>query len=261
MPAGPEDLARLRLPRIPPALFLDVDGTLIEIAPRPDQVRIPPRLPPLLLRLNSLLDGALALVSGRSLADLDRLFGGIGLAAAGQHGLELRDPTGSVTRTAIDGEELAEITAQLEGYVRSAPGTLLEEKGMTVALHFRNVPEREAEARALAQALLQRHGERFHVQEGKMVLEFKPRGVDKGTVIERFMTLPPFAGRLPVFVGDDVTDEHGFAAVNRLGGISIQVGDREPTAAGFRTPSVGSMASWLEQLAAALDGAGPSRED
>src|SRR3546814_13804168 len=110
----------------------------------------------------------------------------------------MRDASGGVTRTFTDTGEIEEIAGALRSFTRSAPGTLLEEKGMTAALHYRNAPDRAAEARALAEALMKRHGERFHVLDGPMGLEFKPSGADKGTVVDRLMMPPPFARRMPI---------------------------------------------------------------
>jgi trehalose 6-phosphate phosphatase len=231
------------------ALFLDFDGTLVEIASQPDGVEVAAGLPELLSRLNDTLGGAVALVSGRGLDDIDRLLGANSLAAAGQHGLERRDSAGRRTTATIDRGALADITETLERFVATHPGTRLEPKGMTVALHFRNAPAAEAEARAVTSGLMERHGDAFHVQEGKMVLEVKPKGSTKGTVVEHLLTEPPFAGRVPVFIGDDVTDEDGFRVVNDHGGLSIQIGTRLPTAARARIASVGELHAWLGDIA------------
>ena len=237
------------------ALFLDFDGTLVEIADQPDAVKVAPELPDLLNRLHTALGGAVALVSGRGLDDIDRMLGTPGLAAAGQHGLERRGADGRRITATIDHTALDDIIGSLQPFVAAHPGTRLEPKGMTVALHYRNAPETESDARAIAASLMERHGDGFHVQEGKMVLEVKPKGSTKGTVVEQFLTEPPFAGRKPVFIGDDVTDEDGFRAVNRHGGVSIQIGTRLPTDATFRIASVTDLHRWLARMADNLDGA------
>ncbi|HEV7368685.1 trehalose-phosphatase [Arenibaculum sp.] len=234
------------------ALFLDFDGTLVDIAPRPDAVRVADGLPDLLAELGARLGGALALVSGRPIAELDRFLAPALLPAGGQHGLEWRDADGARHEAEIDRAALAEIRAELEAFVEDAPGTRLEAKSMSVALHYRQAPEFEAAALEVVERLATRYAEGFHVQGGKMVLEVKPRGADKGTVVERFLAAPPFAGRVPVYVGDDLTDEHGFVAVEGRGGIAIQVGAREPTVARWRTPTVGDLHLWLGSLAAHL---------
>jgi trehalose 6-phosphate phosphatase len=237
------------------ALFLDFDGTLVEIAPQPDSVEVAPELPDLLTRLHSALGGAVALVSGRGIDDIDRMLRTPGIAAAGQHGLERRDADGRRITATIDQAALDDIIRSLQPFVASHPGTRLEPKGMTVALHYRNAPEAESDARAIVANLMERHGGDFHVQEGKMVLEVKPKGSTKGTVVEQFLTEPPFAGRIPVFIGDDVTDEDGFRAANRNGGLSIQIGTRLPTDATSRIASVTDLHRWLARMADNLDGA------
>jgi trehalose 6-phosphate phosphatase len=243
------------------ALFLDFDGTLVDIAPQPDAVRVTPGLPELLQRLHQALDGAVAVISGRAIDDIDRWLSPARLPAAGQHGLEQRRTLDELTRAAVDQEALATICADLERFAADHPGTRLEPKGMTVALHYRNAPEAESDARAIVASLMERHGDGFHVQEGKMVLEVKPKGSTKGTVVEQFLTEPPFAGRMPVFIGDDVTDEDGFIVANRHGGISIQVGTRLPTDATSRIASVTDLHRWLALAAESLTGASDIRRD
>jgi trehalose 6-phosphate phosphatase len=231
------------------ALFLDFDGTLVEIAPQPDAVRVPPRLPVLLGELAEGLGGALALVSGRPIAELDGFLAPARPAVGGQHGLERRDGGGALVEAEIDRAALAGIAAELDRFAGLHPGTRVERKSMSTALHYRNAPAAEAAARDLVGRLAARHAEGFHVQGGKMVLEIKPRGADKGTVIGDFLDLPPFAGRRPVFVGDDLTDEHGFRVVKDRGGIAIQVGTREPTLADRRIADPPALLAWLETVA------------
>lgn len=242
------------------ALFLDFDGTLVDIAPRPDAVEVPAGLPALLMRIGLGLGGALALVSGRPIDELDRFLAPARLPAGGQHGLEWRDPAGTRHEAEIDREALAEIKAELEGFAEAAPGVRVESKSMSVALHYRQAPVFEAAALEVVERLAARHAENFHIQGGKMVLEIKPRGADKGSVVERFMTMPPFAGRRPVYIGDDLTDEHGFLAANARNGISLQVGTREPTAATHRLASVPDLHAWLLRVAEHL-GAGPGADE
>jgi trehalose 6-phosphate phosphatase len=228
------------------ALFLDVDGTLLDLADHPDAVRTTPRLKLLLRSARLALQGAVALVSGRSIAGLDRLFAPLQLPAAGLHGVERRSEDGSIHFRAGLEESIHAAKRRLMGFVEGRPGLLLEDKGAALALHYRRAPDlREACESAIREAA-QAAGRRFHVQSGKMVYELKPAGQDKGTAVVEFMDERPFAGRLPVFAGDDITDEDGFEAVNRLGGLSIRVGDGGETAARYRTDSVEALVRWLE---------------
>ncbi len=239
--------APLPMPGADWGFLLDVDGTLIDIAPTPGGVSVDPRLLPILERLHAAAGGAVAFVSGRSLADLDRLFAPLKLIAAGIHGLERRDATGRVIRPARDSAALAAAREALEAFVRGAPGTILEDKGLALALHYREAPGQEEAARAAAEKVVAKIGEGFQIQRGKMVVEVRPVGPDKGRVVETIMAEAPFAGRRPVFVGDDATDEDGFAAVNRMGGVSVRVGDDGPSAAKWRIPTVEALLTWLSE--------------
>jgi len=234
------------------ALLIDVDGTLLEIAPHPHQVEVPPGLPRLLDQLAGERDGALALISGRPIADLDRLFHPWHGAAAGLHGIERRRPDGSHVESGATPADAAAAAAldrlrpELQVLARQRPGVWLEDKGRTLALHYRAVPEAESEIRDRAEQLLREHGEGLRLIPGKMVVEFQPRHHGKGAAIAAFMAEPPFRGRAPVFLGDDTTDEEGFAEVNRRGGVSIRVGAPLATsAAACRLPSVAAALDWL----------------
>jgi trehalose 6-phosphate phosphatase len=233
------------------ALFLDVDGTLLEIAPRPELVFVPPTLPLLLDRLAAEREGALALVSGRPLADIDRLFAPWQGAAAGVHGAERRRIDGSLV--AHDDDSPADIAAAaalnrlrpvLADVARRIPGVWLEDKGRTLAMHYRFVPDRGPEILDLAAACAQQESDCLRLIAGKMVAELQPRFYGKDGAIAAFMLEPPFEGRVPVFLGDDTTDEDGFAEVNRLGGVSIRIGG-PPTAAVYTLPSVSAALEWL----------------
>ena len=232
------------------ALFIDFDGTLVEIAPRPDLVRVPSDLPPLLDRVTGERGGALALITGRRIADIDRLMYPWHGAVAGVHGAERRHPDGSepppdaANRGAF--EALARIRPRLRAFADRCPGMLLEDKGRTLALHYRGAPERAAEIRALADALLRAHGEHLRLIDGKMLVELQPRSDGKHRAIAAFMEEPPFRGRRAIFLGDDTTDEDGFAEINRRGGLSIRVGAPDaPTAARCNLPSVAAVWEWL----------------
>jgi trehalose 6-phosphate phosphatase len=229
------------------AYFLDVDGTLLEIAAAPEAVQVPPGLVRDLQRLQHATNGALALLSGRRIADLDRLFQPLKLAAAGVHGLERRradeivesaTPVGAVAA-------LRELQPSLAEFVAEHPGLRLEDKGVSLALHYRQAPEFESAVHNFAERIAAPYADHLRLLPGKMVIELKPHGADKGRAIAEFMAEPPFAGRRPVFIGDDVTDEDGFLAVNALGGLSLRVGDERPSAAHARLPSVESCRAWL----------------
>jgi trehalose 6-phosphate phosphatase len=226
------------------AYFLDVDGTLVEIAEAPDAVQVDDDVLRLVARLHRTCDGALALVSGRSLADLEGRLGSIGVPLVGQHGLERRDASGRLQRTVTAAAVRGEIRRQLEPVIARHPGLLLEDKGLSLALHYRQAPRLAAYVHRLMRTLVSAAGSDLGLQIGKRVVEVKPAGVDKGSAIEEFMAEPPFKGRRPVFVGDDVTDEHGFATINRLGGVSIKVG-RGRTQATWRLPNVTAVRGWL----------------
>jgi trehalose 6-phosphate phosphatase len=234
------------------ALFLDVDGTLVEIAREPGAVQVSDRLRHILAELERATEGALALVSGRSLEQLDELFAPLRLSAAGLHGLERRNLGSAVVRAAPDPTILAAARRRLAAFAEQHPGVLLEDKGLTLALHYRKAPEQQAAAAGLAREVVAASQGALVLLEGKMVFELKPPGVDKGQAIAALMEEAPFAGRRPVFAGDDVTDEAGFAIVNRMGGITIRVGDDgRPTAAAYGEASVEALQSWLARLLAA----------
>lgn len=207
-------------------LFLDVDGTLLEIAPTPDAVHVEPDLVELLERVRSALGGAVALVSGRSIATVDTLFAPLRWPVAGLHGLERRDAAGVVHTAGALNARLAEVRHEIAELAAGLPGVLLEDKGQSVALHYRAAPEHEPALRRAMRSLARRLGDDYHLLEGKMVLELKPSVATKAEAIRAYLGEPPFAGRRPIFVGDDVTDLDGFAAVDRVGGLSIAVGDR-----------------------------------
>lgn len=231
------------------AYFLDVDGTLIDIAATPAAAAVDAALLDLLARLHRASGGAVALVSGRALADLDRRLGACRLPLAGQHGLERRDAAGRLWIQPAPPEAKCAIRAALEPLLEEHAGLLLEDKGLTLALHYRQAPHLEAMVRGTMERLVAAAGGGLVLQEGKCVVEVKPGGVDKGTAIEDYLCEPPFAGRRPVFIGDDVTDEHGFAVVNRSRGLSIKVGEGA-SCARHRLRDVAAVRAWL---AAALE--------
>jgi len=231
------------------ALFLDIDGTLLELAPEPQAVRVPPGLAARIATLAQGLGGALALVSGRPLSDIDRFFPGR-FDAAGTHGAQWRLGGTETTPGPPVDEALAGIVALLREGTNRLPGVILEPKPHALAMHYRLAPQWEAQVRSLAGRAAERLGPAFRLQAGKLVVELLPAAAGKGAAIRRFMGQPPYAGRTPVFVGDDLTDEDGFAVVNALGGLSIRVGEGEPTLAQSRLPSPAAVRDWLAGLAA-----------
>ena len=231
------------------AFFLDLDGTLVEIAHQPAAVQVASELPHLIADLYAAAAGAVALISGRPAADIDRLLRMPQLPIAGQHGAERRDARGRLHLHAVDDSALASLRAQVHAWSISHPGFVIEDKGLSLALHYRGAPELEQALNLLARQAIDKTNGAFQVQPGKMVVEIKPSGRDKGRAIEEFLGEAPFTGRVPVFVGDDVTDEHGFVAVNARGGVSIKVGDGV-TAATLRLANVGAVHSWLRSVLA-----------
>lgn len=230
------------------ALFLDVDGTLLEIEREPGDVHVPDRLCRILDDLQAATAGALALVSGRSLDQLDRLFSPLRLSAAGLHGLEHRNLGLKTVRAAPDPQVFERARRRLAAFAEANEGVLLEDKGLTLALHYRNAPEVADAAIAVAEQVAAESADALVLLHGKMVCELKPPGIDKGKAIDGFLDEPPFVGRRPVFAGDDVTDEAGFATINERGGISIRIGDGRPTAARFGHDDVAAMQGWLLEL-------------
>ncbi|WP_231727393.1 MULTISPECIES: trehalose-phosphatase [unclassified Sphingomonas] len=230
------------------ALFLDFDGTLVAIAARPDAVCVSPDLPALIQRLRDRLGGRLAIISGRALDDLDALLELPDIAASGSHGAELRWPDGTrqpVNRpVALDG-----ITAQLHAFAADHSGTLVEAKPLGVALHHRGAPDAADACAAIMQHFAESEG--FALQTGKMVHELRLPGSTKGDAVRAFMADPQFAGSVPVFVGDDVTDEEGFLAVAGFGGLGVLVGELRETAARARLDDVAAVHDWLSGLVGA----------
>jgi trehalose 6-phosphate phosphatase len=237
-------------PALPPdsALFLDVDGCLLPFAPRPDAVEVPAALLARLEGLQRSLDGALALVSGRNLATLDQLFAPVVFAAAGLHGVERRH-AGQAGCGGVVPPALLRARDAAIALIDAHPGALVEDKGTALGLHWRMVaPERQAAAElalhAFAVGALAGLPD-YQLQPGDHVIELRPRHADKGSAILAFLEEAPFAGRVPVFAGDDLTDEPGFRAVNAHGGISVLVGNRAGSAARFRLPDPAAIHAWL----------------
>ena len=231
-------------PRLDWAYFLDVDGTLIDIADTPDAVHVDTALLELIARLHRASGGAVALVSGRALSFLEQRLGTLRLPLAGQHGLERRDAAGRQWIHAAPPEAKCAIKEALAPVLARHPGLLIEDKGLTLALHYRLAPHLAAYAQRLMERLADTAGVGLEVQRGKRVVEIKPSGIDKGTAVSEYLAESPFKGRPAVFIGDDLNDEHGFAEVNKLDGVSIKVG-RGASCARFRLRDVASVRRWL----------------
>lgn len=229
------------------AWFFDIDGTLAQIEMSPDAVRVDIVMQYLIAALHEQSNCAVALVSGRALRDIDKLFPNFTIAAAGQHGAERRHANGAIVRQPSPSAPLLLMRDALREMERRHHGLLLEDKGLSLALHYRQVPRLGAFVLREVRALFLQMGPGFHMQTGKCVVEIVPVGNTKGTVVTEFMSEPPFRGRMPVFLGDDVTDENAFAVVNALGGISIKVG-AGPTQARYRLIDVLSVRDWLASL-------------
>ena len=250
----------MRWPAIPPiderlpsfdarwALFLDVDGTLLDWADHPDSVVVTGRLRSSLQRIFQRNGGALALITGRPLSELDRLFEPARYPSAGQHGLERRGLHGSVTRVAGLAHRVSEAAQEVLAQARGVEGVVVEQKGLSVAIHYRRAPLLSDWVARATRGLLLRLGDEFRLIEGDMVSEIGPSGKDKGSAISEFMREPPFLGRLPVFVGADATDEDGFAVVDSFSGLSVKVGPG-PSLARWRASGPERVRHWLEGYA------------
>ena len=226
------------------ALFLDLDGTLAPIAARPQDVRPDPRRTSLLERLARRLEGRLAVVSGRTLADVDRILEGCVVSVAAVHGLVRRGPDGALHETPPN-PHLSAAVAGFNAFAARDAGLFVEEKaGLSVALHFRQAAAYAEAARACARGLAQSTG--LTLQEGDMVEELRTPGASKGDSVRQFLSEPPFAGAVPVFVGDDATDEAGFKAAQALGGMGVRIGASRATAARYSLAGVEAALDWLE---------------
>lgn len=241
------------------ALFLDVDGTLVDFGIDPARVRPTDETRAILEALEARLGGALALVSGRPVAALDAMFSPLRLRAAGLHGHELRrEPRGTIARAALDHAAMAALSARVEAWHRLHPEVFVEHKGASLALHYRAHPSaREAVESFATEALAGLSGQR--VQRGDHVVEFVPEGGDKGRAVEELLTHAAFRDRAPIFVGDDLTDEFGFVAARRAGGFGVLVGSPRVSAARFSLADPAAVVAWLRAGLEALE-ASASRE-
>lgn len=239
--------------RIPPvsllegaALFLDFDGTLVELAETPGAIRVPPGLLPLLQRLDRRLMGRLAIISGRAIDDLERHLDCAGFAVSGSHGLELRLRGGGTLPLAAP-VGLMEAKEEVGRFAAARSGLYVEDKPFGIAVHYRGARQDGEAVHAFMAEVAHKWG--LALQQGKMVAELRPHGSHKGDALTAFMREPEFAGVRPVFVGDDATDEHAFEAAAMLGGAGILVGAPRPTAALWRLDDVAAVAAWLDEAA------------
>lgn len=232
------------------ALFLDFDGTLVDIAQRPDDVRMDPATGDALGELNRLLAGALAIITGREIAVVDRFLAPLHLSIAGVHGLMRRDARGRTYTSPFDAGLPAAVERAVSPLLQKYPGLLLERKYGAVALHYRDHPELEQVSLDAMQSAVCDLRE-AEIKRGKMVIELKAIGGNKGAAVADFLEEEPFAGRRAIFAGDDVTDEDAFAVVNARNGISIKVGPG-PTSAAYRTSGTAEFLAWLRRLPSQL---------
>jgi trehalose 6-phosphate phosphatase len=227
-------------------LFLDFDGTLVELADAPGAIAVPSGLKPLLDRLAERLEGRLAIVSGRAIDDLQRHLGPSAAVLSGSHGTELLYVDGRRVPVSVP-PGLGKAREEIVRFAAGSAGLLVEDKPTGVALHYRLAPEWEGRVADFLADLALRSG--LALQRGKMVAELRPAGTDKGAALRALMAEPPFAGARPVFVGDDLTDEHAFEAAAALGGDGVLVGPARATAARWRLDGVAEVTFWLEAAA------------
>ncbi len=236
------------------ALFLDMDGTLAEFERLPEEVGPTPRRTALLRRLVARTKGGVAMISGRALADLDRITDAAVIAASGVHGLELRHPDGRM-EVAQPHPDMDRARSEFRAVVDAHPQLLLEDKGLGLVLHYRAAPKLERLATGAAERMAAQTG--LLLQRGDMMVELRTPGRNKGHALQAFMQEPPFHGRTPVYIGDDLTDEHAFEAARDLGGHGVLVGPERATAARYRLAEVEAVLVWLERLAASQPAAAP----
>jgi trehalose 6-phosphate phosphatase len=231
------------------AWFFDVDGTLVEIASTPSSIVVSDDLPQIITRLHELSGGAVSLITGRAISDVERFLPLPGVPVAGQHGLEMRHASGEFAMDNSASDSLEPIEAELRELSKRHEGLLVEPKGASIALHYRRAPRLAGYAHRVMRTLQSRHAPELMIQKGKLVVELKPADADKGSAIQTLMQSAPFRGRIPAFVGDDVTDEAGFKLVNEMGGHSIKVGPGR-SAAKWRLRNVSAVREWLRHAVA-----------
>jgi trehalose 6-phosphate phosphatase len=245
--ASPVNLEALRAREA--AFFLDVDGTLLELAAKPNAVAVEADVLELLRILETRSGGAVALVSGRSIATLDILFQPLYLPAAGLHGFERRSAAGTYLRRPLpSGRSLDRARGQLRRIAARHPNVLLEDKRFVLALHYRNEPALEKSLVTEVERIADRLQADLQIQRGRLAIELRPRGASKATAISEFMQEAPFRGRRPVCLGDDLTDKSAFEWVNAAGGVSVAVGVERASAARLHLSTVEAAKAWLREL-------------
>jgi trehalose 6-phosphate phosphatase len=231
------------------SLFLDFDGTLVQIASTPDGVRVSDGLRDLLSALDAVLEGRIVILSGRSADEINGLIHPLKLIVGGSHGLELVHP-GAPAAKPQSPEAVDRAITALRSLLRDHDGVVIEEKPFGVAVHYRLAPEAERDCGAAVEQVAQR--ETLHIQKGKMVFELRIGGADKGTALQKVMASPLFVGTSPIVLGDDLTDEAAFAVARQLGGAGVLVGEPRETAATYRLDGVDESLAWLAAAAEAL---------
>lgn len=254
--AGPRSLQSQASPPLLPcaparaAFLIDFDGTLAEIAAAPLLARPHPDAASVLSRLLATTEGAVALVTGRPIATIDALLDVPGLSIAGIHGLERRDASGRTWRNASSAPEVAMARRSLQRFVEACPRLLLEDKGLSLALHYRAAPALAQVADDVTARIVAHAGGELLRIKGSMVFEIAPPTASKSAAVRAVLTDPQFHGRAPVYLGDDEVDEDAFRLVNELGGLSVQVGRPRPSSsAQARLESVDAAVGWLARLA------------
>lgn len=252
-PPIPDAAPALVAPQLPPppvallrpALFLDMDGVLAPLAATPDAVVPDARRTAVIRDLAERLNGRVAIISGRTIAEIDRIAESAAASASGVHGLERRRADGSLDRAEAD-PAVRDAVAAFHDFARTRPGMIVEDKAVSAGLHYRQAQDQSEVVVALAERLAGETG--LTLQAGHLVVELKTPGTDKGTALTAFMAEAPFAGAVPVMLGDDLTDEDGFRAAAALGGFGVLVGAPRATAARYGLPDVDAVLAWLDAV-------------
>jgi trehalose 6-phosphate phosphatase len=256
-PPSPEQVLAGDINRI--ALFLDCDGTLVDIAPTPGEVRAPPGLAELLARLSQSLGGAIAVITGRKLAEIDTILHPVEFLGAGVHGAELRTARGgNINRVASALPNT--LVEELLRRAQALPGILVEPKGPVIAIHYRQAPHLRDALEASLRSVLTAYPEGLVLNQGRKLFEIIPAGHSKGTALETLLALPEFAGRVPIMIGDDMGDVPAFAAARRLGGAGMRVAGEQFGEENVEFSGPRHVFAWLEVLASRLD-AGPQDKE